>query len=249
MKVLILGGNGFLGPHVARALALHHQLRITDIRPASDEIEREFSRHEFLDVDITRPDEVRRAAKGVDAIVNLAVVRTQPSLAFAVNTLGCYHVMRAAVEQGIRRVVNSGPHFAVAGPGYEDFDFGISPDVPPHPGTGLYPLTKSLGQEICRGFTRTHAIHVVELLYYDFRAAEQLKPGGDGVPFIVSWTDGAEAVRLAVEIDAARLPSRCEVFFILGNAPQQKFLNEKARRILGFSPKSDTSILWRRPRR
>ena len=26
-----------------------------------------------------------------------------------------------------------------------DYDFGIGPDVPPQPGTGIYALTKSLG--------------------------------------------------------------------------------------------------------
>ena len=31
MKILILGGNGELGPHVVKALEKNHTLRITDI--------------------------------------------------------------------------------------------------------------------------------------------------------------------------------------------------------------------------
>ena len=248
MKVLILGANGYLGPHVARVLAPRHRLRVTDIRPPSDEMERELSGHEFMDVDVTVHEQVMRAARGMDAIVNLAVVRTQPVLAFQVNARGCYNVMRAAVEQGIRRVINSGPHFTVAGPGYEDFDFAIRPDIPPHPGTRLYPLTKSLGQEICRVFAETHDIYVQEYLFYDFRTTEELRRGAGGVPFIVSWTDAAEVFRLGLEIELARLPSRCEVFYILADAPQNKFQNDKAKRVLGFSPKSNVSVLWRKAR-
>jgi len=33
------------------------------------------------------------AAEGMDAIINLSVVRRDPVLAFQVNTLGCYNVM------------------------------------------------------------------------------------------------------------------------------------------------------------
>jgi hypothetical protein len=73
-----------------------------------------------------------------------------------------------------------------------------------------------------------------------------LKRGAGGVPFVVTWSDAAEVFRLGLEIDLARLPSRCEVFFILGDCPQAKFLNEKAKQILGFAPRDDVSVLWRR---
>jgi hypothetical protein len=246
MNVLLIGANGYLGPHVVRALAPHHHLRITDIKPPPAEIKGEFAGHEFRDVDVTSPDQVTDAAEGMDAVVNLSVVRRDPTLAFRVNTVGCYHVMQAAVKHGIRRIINTGPHFTVAGPSYERLDHAIPPDVPPHPGTGLYPLSKSLGQEICRAFTLSHEVYVQEYLFYSFRDAGELRPGVGGVPFVVTWADAAEVFRLGLEIELARLPSRCEVFFILADAPQAKFLNDKARRVLGFAPKEDVSILWRR---
>ena len=246
MNVLLIGANGYLGPHVVKALASHYHLRITDIKPAPAEIQREFAGHEFMNVDVTSLDHVMDAAEGMDAIINLSVVRRDPVLAFRVNMLGCYNVMRAAVQHRIRRIINTGPHFTVAGPSYERFDHAISPDVPPHPGTGLYPLTKSLGQEICRAFTLSHDVYVQEYLFYSFRDASQLKPGVGGVPFVVTWADAAEVFRLGLEIKLARLPSRCEVFFILGDVPEGRFLNDKAKRVLGFAPKEDVSVLWRK---
>jgi hypothetical protein len=246
MNVLLIGACGYLGPHVANALAPRHRLRITDIRPPSAVIKRELGDHEFRIVDVTEPDQVADAAKGMDAIVNLSVVRNHPVQAFRVNVVGCQNVMEAAVRQGIRRVINTGPHFTVAGPNYEGFDYAIPPDVPPHPGTGLYPLTKSLGQEICRAYSLSHDVHVHDYLFYGFLDSAELKPGAGGVPFVVTWSDAADVFRLGLEIDLGKLPSKCEIFFILGDCPQAKFLNEKAKRILGFAPKDDVSVLWKK---
>jgi hypothetical protein len=246
MKVLLLGANGYMGPHVVKAIAPYHHLRITDILPPPAEIKEQYKNHEFLTVDITSADQVLRAAEGMDAIINLSVVRRDRVLAFQVNALGCWHMMRAAEKHGIRRVINTGPHFTIAGPTYESFDFAISPDVPPHPGTGLYPLSKSLGQEICRLFTEHHEIHVLEYLFYILRDPSELRPASGGRPFMISWADAAEAFRLGLDIELEKLPSRCEVFFLFDDLPQDAFRNDKAKRILGFQPKDDVTVLWRK---
>ena len=248
MNVLLIGANGYLGPHVVRALAPLHHLRITDIKPPRKGFQEKYSNQEFFELDVTSREDVMRAADGMDAIINLSVVRPHRVQAFRVNMLGSYNVMQAAVRHGIRRVINTGPHFTVAGPGYEDFDHGITPDVPPHSGTNLYALTKSLGQEMCRIFSEQHDIYVQDYLFYNFRYADKLSRGAGGVPFIVSWADAAEVFRLGLEIDLARLPSRCEIFFILGDNPQGRFTNDKAKQILGFSPHDDMNELWRKAR-
>jgi hypothetical protein len=247
MKVLLIGAGGYLGPHVARALAPAHRLRITDVRPLPRAMKQEFAGHELGQLDVAQAERVLDAARGMDAIVNLSVVRNHPRLSFAVNTLGCCHMMQAAVRWNIRRVINTGPHFVVAGPSYERLDMAIGPDVPPHPGLNMYALSKSLGQEICRAYAERHEIYVQEYLFYSFEEAAELKPGRGGVPFVVSWADAAEVFRLGLALDLARLPSRCETFFILGDCPQGKFSNEKAKRILGFAPKDRVDVLWQRP--
>ena len=73
-------------------------------------------------------DQVVSAAKGMDAIINLSVLRPDRKLAFDVNARGCYNTMAAAVEHGIGRIINSGPFYAVAGPTYERFDHQIKPE-------------------------------------------------------------------------------------------------------------------------
>ena len=249
MKVLIIGASGYLGPYVAAALAPHHQLRLADVKPPATD-----PGHEFLRVDVSSLEQVMKAAEGMDAIVNCSVVREGTQLAFDVNMVGCWNMMTAAVKHGIRRVINTGPHLSFTAATYEGIDYEISADVPPHSGTNLYGLTKSLGQEICRVFTEHHDIYVLDYLFYNFRDPQEarpsnfnyLRPGSNPVPFVVSGTDGAEAIRLGLEIDAAKLPSRCEVLLILTDMPHGKFRNDKLKRILGFVPKDDLAPLWRK---
>ena len=154
MKVLVLGANGQLGPHVVRALEGEHELRLTDVNdlPGSP---LDGTSHEYVKVDVSNLEQVVSAAEGMDAVVNLSVLRPHRQVAFDVNARGCYNTMSAAVQHGIRRVINTGPHFTIAGPSYEGFDYDLGPDIPPQPGTNLYGLTKSLGQEICRVSRRT----------------------------------------------------------------------------------------------
>ena len=172
MKVLIIGATGYLGPHVVKALEDHHQLLLTDIKPP-----KENTPHPFERVDVSSMEQVQRAAEGMDAILNLSVLREHRRIAFDVNARGCYNIMRAAVDHGIRRVINTGPHFTITGPLYEGIDHGITPDVPPHPSTILYALTKSLGQEICRVFSQHHDVYVLDYLFYNFRDPKQVKAG------------------------------------------------------------------------
>ena len=131
-KILILGGAGMLGPYVIAALDQNYDLRVTDIRP----LDMAF-RGEFRQVDVAAYDQVLDAAAGMDAIINLSVLRQDRQLAFDVSTLGCYNMMRAAVAHNIQRVINTGPHFTVAGATYEAFDFNLSTDMPPQPGTAM----------------------------------------------------------------------------------------------------------------
>ncbi|MBM3802821.1 MAG: NAD-dependent epimerase/dehydratase family protein [Acidimicrobiia bacterium] len=241
MKVLILGGAGYLGPHVIKVLGPHHHLLVTDIKAPSGSLS-----HEFRRVDVSSLEQVVDAAKGMDAIINLSVLRHDRQIAFDVNARGCYNLMRAAMKHGIKRVINTGPHFTITGPPYEGFDFGLVPDVPSQSGTNLYALTKSLGHEICRVFTEHAEIYVQNYLFYNFRDTKELKAGSGGVPFIISWDDAGEIFRLGLEVELSKLPSRCEVFFVLGENPQGKFTNRKAKEILGFRPKDDLSVLWKR---
>ena len=89
--------------------------------------------HETMQVDAGDYRQVRAAAEGTDAIVNCPVSRRDRRAAFDVNTRGTWNALRAAVEAGHRRFVNTGPRFTLAGPRFLSWDFGIVEEIPPAP--------------------------------------------------------------------------------------------------------------------
>ena len=254
MNVLILGGNGMMGPWVIEALAGRHTLRVTDINdPPAD-----FA-HDYRRLSVADRDGVVAAAEGMDAIVNLSVLREDRVQAFEVNVQGNYNLAVAAVRHGIRRIVNTGPHYQLAGQQYEDWDFDLNPDMPPQPGTRLYALTKALGQEVLRVFSERHDLYVQTLLFMGMRHPgtwlwNRHQPGDKAIlgqdlerPFVIAWPDTGTAVRAALEVELARLPSRCETYFTFARTPHRKFSSEKITRILGWQPTYHLEQFWIRP--
>src|SRR5262245_3916375 len=126
-NVLLLGASGLIAPNIIPGLERHYNLRLADIKPHPDG-------RPIVTVDVTDYEQVLDAARGMDAIMNYTVNRPDPVLSFQVNTLGAYHVMRAAAELGIRKVLHSGPQMLI-GAYMHDFDVD---DPPPQPGTNYY---------------------------------------------------------------------------------------------------------------
>jgi hypothetical protein len=243
MKVAIYGANGAMGPHVIKALEGEHELRLSDVNDLQG------SPHEYRKIDVAHIDAVVDAAQGMDAIINLSVLRDDRKIAFDVNARGCYNVMTAAVTHGVRRVINTGPHFTLSGATYERFDYDVGPDIPAQPGTNLYALTKSLGHEICRVFAQNHDLYVIGLFFYNFRLPEEgSELGQDLTPFSVTWDDTGRAFAAALSVDLETLPSRWESFFVFADLPHHKFSNEKVKRLLGWQPTSDLHEFWTKSR-
>ena len=231
MKILILGGNGMLGPWTIKALEGRHDLRVTDINDPSPDF-----KHDYVKLDASDHDGVVEAAAGMDVIVNLSVLRQDRKLAFDVSTRGNYNMMVAARKHGIGRVVNTGPHFQTVGPQYEEWDFGLNPEMPPAPGTRLYALSKALGQEITRIYAERHGIQVLTLHYYNMMHSDTLATAGgeavtlhnDLTPFSVAWPDAGDAIRCAVEVPESvsirsSSPSSCSPICLTASSATTRF--------------------------
>lgn len=258
-RVVIFGAGGPLAAVTARLLAPSYTLRLTDLRRLADIVAEGKPQsvgaplpavlpapHEAFQVDVTDAAQVERACAGMDAIVNCTVVRPDPVQAFRVNCLGAYHVMRAAVAQGIRRVVHTGPlQVSNDGPAGYGWDFAVPDDAPARPGVWLYAHSKYLGQEIVRCFAEQHALEVPALYYSSFvdPATAQPQPGGVH-PMAISWEDAGLAMRRALEAPA--LPRPFEVFHILTDLPHGKYSSAKAQRLLGWQPRDSLAHLWAR---
>jgi uncharacterized protein YbjT (DUF2867 family) len=106
VTVLLTGGTGFIGPHVA------HQLRARDVpvralvRKHSGATRLTAWGVELVTGDVTDPDSLHAACDGVDTVVHLvAIIRGRAQDFESVMAQGTRNVVAAAQEAGVRRFV------------------------------------------------------------------------------------------------------------------------------------------------
>lgn len=257
-NVCIFGAGGPVGAAAQAALQDSYTLRLTDIRDVHEIVERGEPQspgaplpvvpkppHEWRVVDVADYEQVRAAAEGMDALINVSVLRHELVPAFRVNMVGAYNVMKAAVECGIKRVIHTGPrHTRLGFEGDYWPDFHIPDEAPLHPGADLYALTKCLGGEIVQTFAEQHDLEVITFLYCAFSPAA----GREGVqslhPMQIAWEDTGEPFLHALR--APRMPHPYEVFDITADLPHSKWSAEKAKRLLGWRAKHHFEQIYTR---
>jgi nucleoside-diphosphate-sugar epimerase len=104
--VLITGGSGYFGSVLAdAALARGDRVRVFDVNPPASGAD-----VEFVEGDVRDRDAVARACDGVDVVLhNVAQVplARDRHLFWSVNMLGTAHVLLAARDAGVRKVVHT----------------------------------------------------------------------------------------------------------------------------------------------
>lgn len=257
-RVCIFGAGGPVGAAAQAALEADYTLRLTDLKDVHDIVAEGEPQsagapmptvpsppHEWVTVDVSDYSQVLAAAEGMDALINVSVLRHTLAPAFHVNTIGAYNVMKAAVACGIKKVIHTGPrHTRLGFEGDYWPDHQVPDEAPLHPGSDLYALTKCLGGEIVQTFAEAHDMDVITFLYCAFRQGDG---GGardaSGVgPFSIAWEDtGAPFLH---GLRAGRMPSNYEVFDITAKLPHGKFGSSKAERLLGWKPKHNFERLY-----
>jgi nucleoside-diphosphate-sugar epimerase len=252
-RVVIFGSGGPVAAALAEELQADFVVRQTDARSlaeirAANKPQSEGAPlppdlpapHEERVVDVRDFSQVLAACEGMDAIVNCSVIRPDAVEAFRVNTLGAYNVVRAAVERGITRVVQTGPQQMAMdeSTGYW-WDYDVPGNAPARPGRNLYAHSKYLGQEICRVFAENNGLEIPVLVYAQFLNPEVTHSVWT---MAVSWRDSARALRRAVEVASLRSPY--EEMAITSDLPTGKFSAARAKEVLGWEAEDDLSALW-----
>src|SRR5438552_18257680 len=144
MKIAVTGANGFVGRHVvARLLPRRHEVRaLVSERPGSEgELPGGGAGMEVRRADVRRPETLRGAFDGVDAVVHTVAVPTERKQRFAdVNVAGVAHVVAEARRAGVGRIVHMGA-------------LGADP-VSPYP----YPRSKGEGEALITGSDNAHVV-------------------------------------------------------------------------------------------
>lgn len=153
MKALVTGGTGFVGAHVARALAAEgHSVRVLH-RKTSKLTALEGVPFESAVGDILDAASLRAACAGCDWVFHVAAVadywRSTAGEIIEANVNGTRRVLEAAKEAGVQRVVFTSSAAAV----------GLHPDGTPSdervpfngsPARFAYGYSKVLAEEVCR---------------------------------------------------------------------------------------------------
>ncbi|MCA0453737.1 MAG: NAD(P)-dependent oxidoreductase [Chloroflexi bacterium] len=168
MRVLVTGGTGHIAKTtINRLLEKGWQVRSIDLAETSDVAGVEYIRCDILDYPA-----LLELAKGCDAVVHLAALRspsfTNGPKTFEVNAAGTYNVFEAAAVNGIKRVVQAssinalGAYFSTG-----DMRLQYLPVDEEHPShtTDPYSFSKQLVEEIGRYYWRREGISSVALRF------------------------------------------------------------------------------------
>lgn len=110
MKVLVTGGSGFLGSHVADALTeAGHEVIVFDLKP-SPYLQ---AAQKMVVGDVTNSEVVDKAVKGCDVVFHLAALAdineaiNKPRDTMAVNLMGTVNMLEAVRKHNVKRFVFS----------------------------------------------------------------------------------------------------------------------------------------------
>ncbi len=173
-RVLITGGAGLVGSHIADRLANEGvaEVVVLDnfVRGMMANLEsagRQLRKLTVVEGDIADPATVRAAMSGVDFVFHQAALRiTQcaetPRLAVDSLISGTFNVLEAAVEAGVRKVVAASSASVYGEPSYIPMDEGH-----PFNNRTLYGAGKIALEQMLRSFNDMYGLPYVALRYFN----------------------------------------------------------------------------------
>jgi nucleoside-diphosphate-sugar epimerase len=171
MKILVTGGGGFIGSHLAQALLEDgHEVRILDnFATGRRQNLRDLDpSYELVEGDIQSYERTHKATLGCDVVFHQAAMPSvprsiqDPLTSNASNVIGTLNVLLAARDNGVGRVV-----FASSSSVY-----GASEGLPkletqtPLP-ISPYAVAKLAGEGYCRSFNAVYGLETVALRYFN----------------------------------------------------------------------------------
>ena len=168
MRVLVTGGAGFIGSRIGGALLGEgHEVAVLDDL-SSGFAEQAPAGAELVKGDVADFGAVRAAASGADVVLHHAARRAvarsveDPLDTDRVNTAGTLHVLQAAREAGVRRVIIASSSSVYGGAG----DGACREGDPARP-RSPYAVSKLASEHYTRVFAELYGLETVILRYFN----------------------------------------------------------------------------------
>jgi nucleoside-diphosphate-sugar epimerase len=236
LRVLFVGGSGYVGGLLLPRLAERHQLRVLDPRrPVAGE---------HLAGDACDRRTLDEAMGGMDTVIHGAmsvIDENDPrtaNRAFDVNVTSVYQTLAAAHRAGIRHAVHLSSLSV-----YRDVNERRLDDAMPPDAVDLYGLTKRFGEEVCRAAAAEHGMSI-NSLRLAWPTSDEAWPAWageephdhwfapDGTPIqATAASDLARAVLAALDYR-----NGFQIFTISGDRSARLWSIERARTLLGWTP-------------
>jgi len=198
MRVVVTGGSGKVGRAVVRELLErgHEVLNVDRVAPDPASAA---AQAPFLPADLTDYGQTLEALSGaelmsgVEAVVHLAAIpsptHATPDVVFSTNIRSTHTVFSAAVRLGLRRVVWASSETTLGTPFPQPPDYTPVDERHPLRPESSYALSKVLGEEMARQFSRWSAIPFIGLRFSNVmeRADYEQFPSWWDDPRIRSW--------------------------------------------------------------
>jgi UDP-glucose 4-epimerase len=166
-QVLITGGAGFIGRHLATYLADHDfEVTVLDNESLGDRKHLDLDRIRFVAGDIRDRDALREALAGRDAVVHLAADTRvmdsidDPAHNFDNNVIGTFELLNACRELGVARVVAASTGGAILG----DVEPPVHEEMAPMP-TSPYGASKLMLEGYLSAYASSYALSTCALRF------------------------------------------------------------------------------------
>jgi UDP-glucose 4-epimerase len=168
MKVLVTGGSGFIGSHIAEYFQGRAHVRVLDNLRTGRRRNLAGLDVEFIEGSILDRDAVARAVQGVDYVFHLAALVSVPESVerphdcVALNVTGLLNVLAASASAGVRKLCFSSSAAI----------YGNNPALPkredmrPEP-RSPYAVTKLDGEYYCQQYAETGRLETVALRFFN----------------------------------------------------------------------------------
>ncbi len=189
MRVLITGGAGFIGSHIAEYFQGKAEIVVLDNLRTGYLKNLEGIKHEFVEGSILDRNIVRKCVRNVDYIFHMAAMISVPESTMKpvecvqINTEGILVVLEEAAAAGVKKMCFS-TSAAIYG---ENPEFPKRETMIPEP-KSPYAVTKLDGEYYCDMFTRTGKLNTACMRYFNVFGPRQ-DPGSAyaaAVPIFIS---------------------------------------------------------------